>query len=182
MVYGEPVFVTISPSSRHSGLVMRLPSVRANGPLLQHEEMLLADAQKLGSGWYPILEVGGDMLVDMPDYEARRHWRARDGLCIIDAFKVYVMLGVARVFGVRTCPFCPTCNEADLGQVERGPLVPRPLRRLYAPNGRVDPTPSVEQASTNVRTIPPPHERPLGQRIPAWHPENGSRSHSCQDM
>jgi|NorSeaMetagenome_1021524.scaffolds.fasta_scaffold17796_2 hypothetical protein len=49
--YGEPVFVTISPSSRHSGLVMRLSRVRANDPLLQHEEMLLGEAQKLGSGF-----------------------------------------------------------------------------------------------------------------------------------
>ena len=56
--YGEPLFVTISPSSRHSGLVMRLSRVRAKDPLLQNEEMLLAEAQRLGSPSYPLLEAG----------------------------------------------------------------------------------------------------------------------------
>ena len=49
VVYGEPIFVTISPSSRHSGLVMRLSRVRANDPLLWHEDVQLAEAQTLGS-------------------------------------------------------------------------------------------------------------------------------------
>ena len=44
-VYGEPLFVTVSPSSRHSGLVLRLYRVRPNDPTLRLEDMALGDAQ-----------------------------------------------------------------------------------------------------------------------------------------
>ena len=83
---------------------MRLSRVRANDPLLGHEDMPLDEAQKLGSSSYPNIEAQDDVLIDLPDYEARKCWRARDGLCVIDAFKVYILLAVARIFGVRTCP------------------------------------------------------------------------------
>ena len=65
--YGGAVFVTVSPRRRHSCLAVRLSSVRANDPLLLHEQMLLSEAQQLVSGTYSILDVGGEVLVDIPD-------------------------------------------------------------------------------------------------------------------
>ena len=105
VVYGETMFVIISPSSRHSGLAMRLSQLRAHDPLLGHEDMPLKEAEEIGSASYSLVAMEEDVLVDLPGYDARKCWRGRDGLCIFDAFKVYIMLGVARVFGVRTCPF-----------------------------------------------------------------------------
>ena len=58
--YGEPLFVTISPSSRHSGLVMRLSRVRQNDPTLEVEDMELGRAQRLGSACYP--SIHGDLI------------------------------------------------------------------------------------------------------------------------
>lgn len=107
--------VAISPSSRHPGLVMRLSRVRANDPLLGHEDMPRDEAQQIGSVSYPNLESEDELLVDLPDYEARKCWRAR-GLCVIDAFKGCILLAVARVFGVRACPLCPLCNCKEVGK------------------------------------------------------------------
>ena len=50
VVYGEPLFITVSPSSRHSGLVLRLSRVRVNDPTLRLEDMALEEARQLGSG------------------------------------------------------------------------------------------------------------------------------------
>ena len=72
VVYGEPNFVTISPSSRHCGLVMRLSRVRANDPLLGHEDMLIEASQRIGSASYPVLELDEDVHVDLPDYDAQK--------------------------------------------------------------------------------------------------------------
>ena len=52
IVYGEPLFVTVSQSSRHSGLVLRLSRVRPEDPTLRSEDMSLGEAQCLGSADY----------------------------------------------------------------------------------------------------------------------------------
>ena len=49
IVYGEALFITVSPSSRHSGLLLRLSRVRQNDPTLGFEDMQLGEAQRLGS-------------------------------------------------------------------------------------------------------------------------------------
>ena len=48
--------------------------------------MPLEEAQRIGSACSPFLAMEEDVLVDLPEYDARQCWRARDGLCIIDAF------------------------------------------------------------------------------------------------
>ena len=78
-MYGEPVFATISPSSRHSGLVLRFSRVRAIDPFLGHEDMPLEEAQNIGSSVYSNVEEEAEILVDLPDYDARKYWRACRG-------------------------------------------------------------------------------------------------------
>ena len=117
-IYGEPLFVTVSPSSRHSGLVLRLSRVRPNNTTLRLEDMALGDAQRLGSSTYPsIFQSQQTSLVDLPEYDVRQRWQARDGLCGIDAFRVWIMRVLPVLFGVKMCPFCPSCNH-NQGQVE----------------------------------------------------------------
>ena len=48
------------------------------------------EGQKIGDVLYPNLELGDDVFVDLPDYDARKCCRARDGFYVIDAFKVYI--------------------------------------------------------------------------------------------
>ena len=49
--------------------------------------------------------------MDMPEYDLRRLMHARDPLCVVDAFKVYVRVALARLVGMRMCPECPHCNK-----------------------------------------------------------------------
>ena len=70
--------VIISPSRRRSGLVMRLSRVRANYPLLGHADMPFEEAQRIGGASCPLLEMEEDVLVDLPEYDAPKCWRARD--------------------------------------------------------------------------------------------------------
>ena len=57
IVYGTGVFITISPSERHSGLTLRLLRKRAKDPWLQYgEPNFKALMQKLASVDFPSLE------------------------------------------------------------------------------------------------------------------------------
>ena len=114
--HGEPLFVTISPSARHSGSVLRLSRVRPNDPCLRAEDIALGEAQRLGSVDYPSLHQGKDTsLIDLPDYDVRQTWQAKDGLCGIEAFRVWALRVFPLMFGMRVCPFCPYCNHHDPG-------------------------------------------------------------------
>ena len=112
--YGEPLFLTVSPSGRHSGLLCRLSRVRPNDPTLRMEDMALAEAQRLGSSDYPsLLQDEDTVLLDLPEFAVRQRWQARDGLCIIEAFRVWAMRVLPVLFGMRMCPFCPYCNHHE---------------------------------------------------------------------
>ena len=43
----------------------------------------------------------------------RQKWQARDGLCGIEAFRVWVYRVFPLLFGMRMCPFCPYCNHSN---------------------------------------------------------------------
>ena len=116
VVYGAPVFMTISPSERHGGLHVRLSRYRQMDPVLQ------APASEAERRWIgqdsPSLEAdasspGGDVTVELPEYELRRSILARDPLCSVDAFTVLVRIVLARLLGLRMCPECPRCNAGD---------------------------------------------------------------------
>ena len=112
LVYGQGLFITISPSERHGGLAIRLSRYRKGDLLLRGSH---ANKEK---GWVgkdkPSLEAhdngrGGDE----PDYETRKLILARDPLCAVDAFTVYVRVVLACLLGIRMCPECPHCNCGD---------------------------------------------------------------------
>ena len=108
--YGEPLFVTVSPSSRHSGLLLRLSRVRPNDPTLRLDDLELGEAQRLGSKDYPSLYQSVDTaLLDIPEYAVRQRWQARDGLCGIEAFRVWIFRVLATIFGIRMCLVTKKC-------------------------------------------------------------------------
>ena len=51
------------------------------------------------------------VFVDLPEYDLRQKWQARDGLCGIEAFRVWILRVLPLIFGMRMCPFCPNCNH-----------------------------------------------------------------------
>ena len=110
--YGNGIFMTISPSERHSGLALRLSRYRRGDPLV---DPLTAPGE---AGW-----IGVDLprlapedtknFVELPEYDLRRLIHARDPLCVVDAFQVYVRVMLARLAGIRMCPQCPHCNKGE---------------------------------------------------------------------
>ena len=110
IAYGNGIFMTISPSERHSGLALRLSRYRRADPLVD-PSITPGESAWIGSD-VPRLapeEPGG--FVELPEYDLRRLIHARDPLCVVDAFKVYVRVMLARLAGMRMCPECPHCNK-----------------------------------------------------------------------
>ena len=115
--YGDGVFITISPSERHSGLSLRLSRSRKHDVWLEHASDDQAIAQELAAWSYPSLEGtvqdDEDIVVEMPEYSVRRCLHARDPLAAVDAFHVLCYVVLARLLGIRMCPRCPRCNAND---------------------------------------------------------------------
>ena len=118
VTYGDPLFLTISPSARHSGLVIRLSRYRDCDPA-----MLYADhCNRMTPPWnkrqHPKLfcdAAGGDAVAfDVPAYELRRMMVARDSWAVMMAFDTTIRYLLARLTGIRMCPICPRCNDTDM--------------------------------------------------------------------
>ena len=124
IVYGTGVFITISPSERHSGLTLRLLRKRANDPWLKYGEPDFKTLmQKLAAADYPSLETPTREWADandcdyaeigLPEYKLRRQAVSNDILCCVEAFLVLVKVVLATLLGIRMCPKCPHCNAND---------------------------------------------------------------------
>ena len=125
--YGVPIFVTFSPDEAHSLLMVRLSRLRTQDPVLLNEnretpegaELLHTRSQPPVQGTDPTLELGipiRDLLGNVPTYDQRRRTLARDSLASVDGFRALVALAHEHLFGVRTCPFCPDCNNGENSQ------------------------------------------------------------------
>jgi hypothetical protein len=116
VVYGEGIFITVSPSERHNGLALRLLRYRQSDPALTADERW-AEWKRLASGQSPKLEEPSEdeVVLDLPDYEFRRLLLARQPLSVVDAFNVTVRVVLARTLGLRMCPRCPHCNADRSG-------------------------------------------------------------------
>ena len=103
--------MTVTPSERHSGLMIRLTRYRRNDPglLFAHK-----DFQPWIGHDKPSLEAVDDEIyetatVDLPDYDLRKLLTTRDNLCSVEAFNVAIRVIVAQLYGLRMCPECPHC-------------------------------------------------------------------------
>ena len=103
--YGHPLFLTISPSERHSGLILHLSRFRRGDPGIASDEDQMAE-------WVdekrPALDQSGT--VDLPAYTVRRAITSRDPLAVIEGFDVTIRVLLPILLGMRMCPLCPKCN------------------------------------------------------------------------
>ena len=112
IVYGNPVFMTVTPRERHSGLVLRLSRHRRNDPALKSlPEQLWPYAAADMPSLYGAAE--DDVGVDLPEYDHRRLLTARDPLSAVHAFWTWIRKVFAPLYGLRVCPMCPRCSEDD---------------------------------------------------------------------
>ena len=111
--YGAPVFMTFTPSERHSGLAIRLSRGRQNDPAFTGAAQVVKpwigrDSPSL----CPQAEEDAEdetAEVDLPEYDVRRVITSRDPLCCVHAFQVMTRVVLPGIFGFRMCPDCPHC-------------------------------------------------------------------------
>ena len=89
IVYGNPVFMTVTPSERHSGLLLRLSRHRQKDPALKSLPEAL---QLFASANMPSLygQAEDDVTVDLPEYDHRRLLAAKDPLAAVNAFWIWI--------------------------------------------------------------------------------------------
>ena len=110
IVYGNPIFMTVTPSERHSGLLLRLSRHRRNDPALASlPEQLRAYAAENVPSLYG--EAEDDIVLDLPEYDHRRLLAAKDPLSAVNAFWTWIRKVFAPLYGLRVCPICPRCSE-----------------------------------------------------------------------
>ena len=108
IIYGEPIFVTISPNERDNLLSVRLFRCRKSDPVVEAGE----DARQWGGERQPVL---GTAVTEataglLPAFEARRHLAAADPLSVVEAFHLQLRLCLRHLFGINICKNCPRCN------------------------------------------------------------------------
>ena len=111
-----PLFWTISPSSRHSGLCIRLSRFLKNDSYVTQP-----NSKGYGFGpWIgessPSLEQSknnNEVIVELPSYDLRKDITTSDPAAVIEAFKINIRFILPRIFGFRMCPICPRCSETD---------------------------------------------------------------------
>ena len=109
VVYGDGIFMTVTPSERHSGLVLRLSRYRREDPIVQE------DLRGTAGHDTPKLEADDVAYAELPAYKIRCKAAARDPYAVVSAFLVWIKYVLPKLLGLRMCPNCPHCNADDSG-------------------------------------------------------------------
>ena len=110
VVYGDILFLTVSPSEKHSGLVLRLSKCRQNDFMLEADGSMKDVRRGISGRDAPSLSANSTMEIDLPAYPARRKMNARDPHAVVCGFRVCMYVLLPRCLGHRMCPMCPRCN------------------------------------------------------------------------
>ena len=125
VIYGTPVFMTFTPSERHSGVAIHLYRGRRNDPAYRsdnHDAKQFApyighDAPPLRPG--ARADEAESVTIELPDYDLRRLITARDPLCCVHAFMVMTRILFPLLYGFRMCPKCPHCVDSNFPCMDR---------------------------------------------------------------
>ena len=114
VVYGNGIFMTMSPGERHNYLAIRLSRCRAKDPHIMCTPAEDQQRHWIGSA-KPSLEASDSdsFQFEVPGYDLRKLIQARDPLAPAHAFAVQVRIIMATLFGIRMCPDCPHCSESS---------------------------------------------------------------------
>ena len=100
---GEPLFITISPTTRHNTLCIKFSRYRATDPGGTAE----------GARERPRLWETAEATIDVPPYDTRRQLAARDPWAVVLSFQTVVRCIFAKLLGIRMCFRCPACHCRD---------------------------------------------------------------------
>ena len=111
--FGDPLFLTISPSSRHSGMCIRLSRYRRTDPAMWCDKAQSTSVPGWAGAEQPRIwqqKSNGDVTLYVPDYPLRRVIAARDPWSVMQNFVLSVKYVLPRLTGIRMCLDCPNCN------------------------------------------------------------------------
>ena len=111
--FGDPLFLTISPSSRHSGMCIRLSRYRRNDPAMLHDKNPSISVPRWAGAEQPKIwrqESKAHVTIDIPDYTLRRVIAARDPWAVMQIFTLSIKYVLPRLIGLQMCLDCPNCN------------------------------------------------------------------------
>ena len=113
VIYGQPLFITMSPDEKHNIMYLKLSRTRQKDPVNIHDQKGTYLGQKNQPSLnHTTLALDANALNDLiPDYEERRKLMARDPLAASDGFRTMCSLVLEHLFGLRFCPFCPDCSN-----------------------------------------------------------------------
>ena len=100
---GEPLFITISPTTRHNTLCIKFSRYRAADPGGAEE----------GARDRPKLWDTAEANIEVPPYDTRRQLTARDPWAVVLSFQTVVRCIFAKLLGIRMCFRCPACDCRD---------------------------------------------------------------------
>ena len=117
ITYGLPIFMTITPSERHSAMMVRLSRYRRIDPAILVAKPDFArwsscNSPSVQSCETPAGEAEQEYF-EVPSYDLRKLMIARDSVCSVDAFNVTVRIVMAQLCGIRMCPDCPHCGLSE---------------------------------------------------------------------
>ena len=115
VVYGNGIFMTVSPGERHNYLAIRLSRYRQNDPFMASRCEDAHSHRPWAARDKPSLEPKDDdeLNIDIPGYDLRRLILARDPLAAVNAFMIQIRTILATILGMRMCPLCPHCTDTE---------------------------------------------------------------------
>ncbi len=114
IVYGVPIFMTVTPSERHSGWSIRFFRARRSDP-----GVTVGNSEFEPFIGYAVPPLYGSNVdcetcdVELPECDLRRTITHRDPLCALYAFLANVRVVLPHLYGVRMCPDCPHCVQTS---------------------------------------------------------------------
>ena len=121
VVHGECIFVTVTPSRRHSSMVLKLSRARRNDVGLTGQSATSGSRRRCASATQPSIFCSTDLTVDpdgrevelevpLPPLCVRQGWNAQDPLASVHHYLVFMYVVLPAAFGLRMCFNCPDCN------------------------------------------------------------------------
>ena len=121
VVYGECLFVTVSPNRRHSALIFRLSRARKNDTMLRQTNATMhwrsqycgPKQPRFMSSFAIDMDIDGVQAaaeIPLPPLLNRQAWNAQDPLASDHHYRVIMHVVIPASFGVRMCFNCPHCN------------------------------------------------------------------------
>ena len=132
VVYGECIFVTVSPNRRHSTLILKLSRSRCNDVSLRGTDRITNARRRYATADQPPIFVDGYLddpesveeataKLNLPSLPARQGANAQDPLSSSHHYFVCMYVLVPAAFGLRMCLNCPHCNYDEHDPCAREP-------------------------------------------------------------